>query len=304
MNRHLLVLALLTALVGTSGFAPAAAGTPIDQTRPLDARGRVDIDNLKGRIQVRAWNRNEVHVSGTLGAGVEKLVVEGDAQHLVVRAQYPKHMGAWRSDRTEPTTLVLQVPLQADLDIQSVSADIDVDGVAPGELELDTVSGQVVVAGAPGSAELNSVSGDMRLTLNSSDVKVDSVSGDVVLNGRLDGQVHGETVSGRLVVDSRGKPVQRLSMATVSGDAQARLVLAPRGEIKAETVSGDIQLVLPRSLSAQVSGESFSGDLSAPDAKIRKEEFGPGSSFHQRYGDGAGEVHIETFSGDATLVLQ
>jgi DUF4097 and DUF4098 domain-containing protein YvlB len=89
----------------------------------------------------------------------------------------------------------------------------------------------------------------------------------------------------------------------VSGDTDLRVALADGGEIKAETVSGDIRVSLPKSLSAQVSGESFSGDLRAPGAKIEKEEFGPGSSFRQRYGNGAGEVHLETFSGDAELTL-
>src|SRR3989339_445738 len=64
------------------------------------------------------------------------------------------------------------------------------------------------------------------------------------------------------------------------------------------SVSGDLTLAVPRDLSAQVTGESFSGDLSAPGAKIEREEFGPGSSFHTRYGAGKGDVRIETFSGD------
>ena len=34
-----------------------------------------------------------------------------------------------------------------------------------------------------------------------------------------------------------------------------------------------------------------------------REDFGPGSSFHQRYGDGKGEIRLETFSGDARLRL-
>ena len=299
MKRSLLLLALCASL----GSAPLFAATPIDQTRPLDAHGRVEVENLKGRIQVRAWNRNEVHITGSLGAGVEKLVIEGDSSHLVVRVQYPKQIGAWRGDKTGPTDLQLQVPLQADLDVESVSASIDIDGVAPGDLGIDTVSGDVVVAAAPGHADINSVSGDLRLTLNSSDVKVESVSGDVALRGRLDGQLHGETVSGALDIDSNGERLRRLTTATVSGDAVVRAGLADGGEIKSESVSGDIHLHLPKALSAQVSGETFSGSLRAPGATVRKEEFGPGASFEQRYGSGAGEVHLETFSGDAELTF-
>jgi hypothetical protein len=304
MNRTTLPAAIVLALFTSLGSSLAFAATPIDQTRPLDANGRVEIDNLKGRIQVRGWDRNEVHISGSLGTGVEKLVIEGNGDHLEVRAQYPRQVGAWRGDRTGPTELLLQVPLRASLDIQSVSADIDVDGVAPDDLSVDTVSGDIVVAAAPRHADITSVSGGMRATLNSSDVKVETVSGAADLRGRLNGQVHGETVSGRLSIDSAGEPLRRLSANTVSGAVDVRTALADGGDIKAETVSGDIHLTLPRSLSARVTGQSFSGSLGAPGARVKKEEYGPGSSFDQRYGSGAGEIHLETFSGDAQLTLQ
>jgi hypothetical protein len=113
-------------------------------------------------------------------------------------------MGGWRNDRTGPTELLLQVPLRANLDIESVSADIDIDGVAPEDLDVDTVSGNVVIAAAPGSANIDSVS----------------------------------------------------------------------------------------------------GDLEAPGAKVRTEEFGPGKTLETRYGSGAGEIRMESFSGDATLILE
>lgn len=302
MRHSIQVLAL--AICTSLACAPLFAATPIDQTRPLDPRGRIEIDNLKGRIQVRAWDRNEVRITGTLGEGVEKLVIDGDRDNLEVRVQYPKRMGSWRSDRSEPTVLLLQVPLRADLDIESVSADIDVDGVAPGDLDIETVSGNVVVAGAPGQASVSSVSGDLRLTLNSREARSETVSGDIVLAGRLDGEVHAETVSGDIHIDSRGERVRRLSTGTVSGDAEVQVGLVDGGEIRSETVSGDIRLRLPKSLSARVRGESFSGDLEAPDVQVHKEEFGPGKSFEARYGTGAGEIRIESFSGDAILTLE
>ena len=292
MKPCLIALALLASL-------PALAASPIDQTRPLDPRGRVEIDNLKGRVEVRAWDRPEVKITGTLGTGVQKLVVEGDRGALHIEAKYPN-----RANNTEPTVLVVQVPLQADLEISTVSANIDVHGVAPRELSLESVSGDIVANGAPRRAAVESVSGDVVLTFNSGDVEASAVSGDLTLNGRLNGEVSVETVSGNMRVDSRGERLRRLSASTVSGDAELKAALAPDGEISMESVSGDLTLIAPRDLSAKVSGESFSGDLNAPGAKIEREEFGPGSSFHTRYGAGKGEVRIETFSGDATLRLQ
>ena len=300
MPRHSHLHAACFAAIAFAFVAPAFAATPIDQTRPLDPNGQVEIDNLKGRIQVRAWNRNEVRVTGSLGAGVEKLVVEGGGRHLLVKAQYPRRT----NNDVEPTTLLLQVPLQAALDIDSVSADIDIDGVAPGDLQIDSVSGDIVVAAAPQRARIESVSGDQHLTLNSPRVGVETVSGDVVLNGRLKAEVSVETVSGDIRIDSRGEALQRLRIGSVSGNADTRMALASGGEVRAETVSGDIRMLLPRALSAQVEASSFSGDLSAPGAKAQKEGFGAGSTLNHRYGDGDGEIHLETFSGDAEIVLE
>ena len=293
------ILALAPIFIGMCAAFPALAATPIDQTRPLDPRGRVEIDNLKGRVEVRAWDRPEVKITGSLGAGVEKLSVEGDRGALHIEVKYPN-----RANNTEPTVLVVQVPLQADLEISTVSANIDVHGVAPRELSLESVSGDIVANGAPRRAAVESVSGDVVLTFNSGDVEASAVSGDLTLNGRLNGEVSVETVSGNMRVDSRGERLRRLSASTVSGDAELKAALAPDGEISMESVSGDLTLIAPRDLSAKVSGESFSGDLNASGAKIEREEFGPGSSFHTRYGAGKGEVRIETFSGDATLRLQ
>lgn len=293
---HALSLALLCCAA-----APALAATAIDETRPLDPRGRVEIENLKGRVQVRAWQRNVVQVTGSLGEGVEKLELDGDAAHLRIKARYPD--GSWgRSVRTGPTTLIVNVPLQASLDVETVAADIDISGVAPPDLDVESVSGSITIAGAPGDADISSVSGNQRLTLNSAgEVQVESVSGDIALRGRLKGQLSAETVSGGIDIDSAGEAVRRLSLSTVSGDIGARVGLADGGQIKGETVSGDLSLHLPRSLSARVNAESFSGDLEAPGAEVKKEEFGPGSSLNKRYGSGSGEIRVETFSGDLTL---
>ncbi len=295
---HTLLKLPVAIALACAALAPAWAATPIDQVRPLDPRGRVEIDNLKGRVEVRAWDRQEVRVTGSLGDGVEKLVIDGDRDELRIEVKYPN-----RSRNTEPTMLVVQVPLQAELEIETVSADIDVHGVAPRELSLQSVSGDIVANGAPRRASVESVSGDVNLTFNSSEVEASTVSGDLVVAGRLTGEASVETVSGDLRFDSRGERLRKFSAGSVSGNIAARLALAEAGEIRMESVSGDLGLDLPKDLSAEVSGESFSGDLSAPGAKIQREDFGPGSSFHQRYGDGKGEIRLETFSGDARLRL-
>ncbi|MBB1059187.1 DUF4097 family beta strand repeat-containing protein [Marilutibacter spongiae] len=284
---------------------PALAGTPINETRPLDPRGSVDIDNLKGRIEVRAWDRAEVQITGTLGKGVEKLEITGDKRHLDIEVKYPNRgsgLGFFTSsDKSEPSDLVVMVPLRANLEIDSVSADIDVAGVAPDSLSIDTVSGDATVAGAPGELSVDSVSGDLKLTVNSRNVSIDSVSGDIRLSGRLDGEVAIDSVSGEVEVRVIDSQLRRFSGETVSGDFDLRTALAPNARIDIESVSGDVDLHFPRSLSATVKASSFSGDLSAPDANIERPRHGPGASFTHRYGGGDADINLESFSGDVTL---
>ncbi len=289
----LLAIALLAAL------APAFAATPIDERRDLDTQGRIEVSNLKGRVQVRAWDRPEVRITGSLGAGVERLQIEGDRRSLEVKVRYPRD-----SNRAEPSTLVIDVPLLAEVEVDGVSTDIDVQGVAGRKLVIGSVSGGVVAVGAPRKADITSVSGDLRLNLNSQDVDVESVSGSISLRGRINGEIAAETVSGDIRIDTRGEPARRLGTSSVSGNASYAGALAPGGRINVESVSGNIRLSLPRGLSARVRGESFSGRLSAPQARIDRPRYGPGASFEHTYGEGAGEVRIETFSGNAELALE
>lgn len=297
------ITVLAAALLAASAAAPAA--TPINESRPLDPRGRVEIENVKGRIEVRAWDRPEVRIEGALGKGVERLEIQGDRGVLRVKVKYPSRNGvmgfALGDSQSEPTILRLMVPVRADLDISAVSADVLAWGVAPARLEVENVSGRTTIAAAPDAAEISSVSGDLDLTLNRADLDVESVSGDVRLRGRLGGEIAVETVSGDVDIDVLGTPIEQLEGTSVSGDMRVRTAVAPRARMTFESVSGDIDLRLPRTVSADVRAESFSGNLSAPNAKVERPRHGPGANLRQRYGSGDAEISIETFSGDAEL---
>lgn len=292
MNRILASLLL-------AGFTlPALAASPIDETRPLDARGEVEVSNVKGSIEIRTWDRDEVRITGSLGDGVERLEIQGEGRKLSVRVRYPRN-----SSNAEATSLVLEIPRQASLDVDSVAASVDVQGVAGDELEIDSVSGRVTAVGAPRKASIESVSGDQRLNLNARDIDAESVSGRISLRGRIAGSVDIESVSGDIDVDTRGERLRKLDVSTVSGDASVRTGIADGGRFDFESVSGDVRLVLPRDASAQVEAATFSGDIEAPGANVVHKRYGPGASMEHRYGAGNASIDIETFSGDVELRL-
>lgn len=289
-------------LFGLIATGSALAATPINQTRPLNADGQVSVDNVKGRIVVRSCACTEVRITGTLGAGVEKLLVEGDAKSLHIQAKYPKNHGwkLWSNDsQTEPSVIEVTVPQHASLDLESVSADIDVQQMAGRKLSADTVSGEVrVTASSPGEAHVESVSGNQFLRITTPKSSVESVSGDIDLQGGITGDVSLESVSGdmRLVAGR----IDSLSVDSVSGDASLQLDLTPTGSIKTDSVSGNVDLLVPAAISARVHVETFSGDIRSVVGKVTKED-GPGRTLDVRLGDGQAQIHLETFSGDVTI---
>lgn len=287
MTRPLIGLALAALAF------PALAATPINETRPLDPRGEVEVSNLKGRIEVRTWDRDEVGITGRLGKGVERLEIGDGGRKLQVRVRYPRN-----SRDSEPTTLVLQIPHHASLDVESVAAHVDVQGVAGSGLDIESVSGRVTAVGAPAKADIESVSGDLQLNLNTPEVDVASVSGNIALRGRIGGRIEAETVSGNLDIDTRGERLSRLELSSVSGDAAIRAGLAEGGRFDFETVSGDVRLLLPGDASARVEAKTFSGDIDAPGANVVRARYGPGASMEHAWGGGRGGIAIETFSGD------
>ena len=281
--------------------AAATAATPIDQTRPLDGDGRIKVSNISGQIIVNTWDKPQVRITGSLGKGVERLAVEGDAKYLRIEVKYPENKGGFfgfgKHVNIEPSVVQVLVPRGASVALEAVSADVDVEGVHGRRLEIAAVSGDVKVAtSAPRTAHFENVSGDLDLLLDTPEVTANTVSGDLTLRGKLSGEVEVESVSGRIIVASTR--LRRLESSTVSGDADLRVGIDAGGSLSADSVSGSINLVLPKGSGAKLHAESFSGDIHSPVGRVDREEHGPGSSLDARLGDGGAEVDLESFSGD------
>lgn len=297
------MLPRLTCLTASLLLAlPALAATPIDQTRPLAADGSLRIENIKGQVVVRTWDRPEVHVTGSLGEGVEKLEIGPGGDSLSIKVKYPNSGGGWfgSGNRSEPSRIEVRMPAGASLDVDVVSAEVDLEGLAGRRLAVDSVSGSVQVrASRSGEARFDLVSGDLEAELDSEDISVDTVSGDVRLSGRGGGELGVDTVSGD--ADLAFQSLRRVVMDSVSGDLELRTGLAPSGRISADTVSGGVRLRLPADTSARLSVETFSGGISSPVGDVKTEKYGPGKTLEARLGSGKGEVRLVTFSGSVRI---
>src|SRR5690606_5323412 len=125
--------------------------------------------------------------------------------------------------------LVVRVPRAVDLDIESVSADIAVQGTDGKRLQVESVSGDIRIDAGAEKVQVQSVSGDQELRIATASLDVESVSGDVRVRGALRGRVEGETVSGTLHIDAGNVALDAINASTVSGNVEITAALAARG---------------------------------------------------------------------------
>jgi DUF4097 and DUF4098 domain-containing protein YvlB len=284
--------ALALLIVGTA----AHAGTPINERAAADPTGQVEVSNTAGSVVVTTWPRNEVEVTGTLGAGVERLEFSSVGKLTRVKVILPK-----QSRRVDGTDLVLKVPAGSSLSVNTVSADIRAQGVR-GSQRLLSVSGDVETEAAAEDVECKTVSGDVTVVGSGqrSLLTVTTVSGDATVTG-MAGEVNGNTVSGNFTITMGDTSRSRLR--STSGELGLKGQLAQDARLDFESISGDVQLDLEGTVAAEFDVSSFNGQIRncfGP-KPVRTSEYTPGSELRFREGQGSARVRIKTLNGDISL---
>ncbi len=284
----------LTALLFATALAgPVAAQTAVNESRPLSAGGRVEIDNVAGQVRVTGWDRNEVSLTGELGEG-QRLDVQSSANRVQLRVAYPQ------SRRSDGARLELRVPRGVDLQAQTVSAGLDLSGIDLGRLQAQTVSGSLAAQGKARESQLSTVSGSLTSRVATERLRANTVSGRLRAEGGAGGDVALQTVSGSIGLDAG--QISRLRAETVSGSMDLGVArFAPGGSIDLQTVSGSIGLRLPRDISAQLRVQTFSGDIESDAGQVERPEYGPGRHLDVRLGSGNGDVDINSHSGSVRV---
>jgi DUF4097 and DUF4098 domain-containing protein YvlB len=274
----------------------ALAGSPINERGAADPTGHVEVSNTAGSVEVTGWARNEVEVTGTLGAGAERLEFSTAGKLTRVKVINPSH-----SHRTEATVLVIKVPVGSSLFVNTVSADIRAREVK-GSQRLQSVSGDIDTTAAAEDLECKTVSGDVTVTGTGQRgmLTVTTVSGDARVT-RASGEVNGNTVSGNLVIAMEESSRSRLR--STSGNLELNGRLTPDARLDFESISGDVRLDMPGPVNAEFDVSSFNGDIRScfGPKPARTSEYAPGTELRFREGQGAARVRIKTLNGDISV---
>ena len=191
-------LARAAAAVLLAASPASRAGTPINERAAADPTGSVEVSNVSGTVTVTGGDRgNQVEVTG-------------DARRRY-RAPGLHHPGQGDPDQGRPARAS---PTTSTTPTSSSTCP------RPAGLSVNTVSADITVQGVTGAQRLQSVSGDIRTeAVGSEDVECKTVSGDVAVDGsgkkgllaittvsgdatalKVAGEVNANTVSGNLVL--------------------------------------------------------------------------------------------------------
>jgi len=289
MNAKLqLALCALAFLPLTGVFAAS-----VEETRPMAKDGLVRVDNMAGSIEVTVWDKAEVRITGELGEDVEELEIRVTASGLDITV-----VNSYQRTNIDDTLLRLQIPVTASLETESVSADVKVVGLKPGNLILDSVSGDFHLEAETERLQAETVSGDIHFRGRASRMAVETVSGDIDLEG-AEGEARLRTVSGD--VRFIGAQMERARFESVSGELELELELMDGGRFEAENMSGDVELRVPAGQKAEFSAQTFSGRIRSDFGIVTERSRGGGSSLVHRVEDSATTIEIESFSGDITI---
>jgi len=288
MKTPILALAVGLGALLCAAARPAGAQT-LDTTLAVRPGALFELQNVAGTVEIRGTRRQEIRIRVEYDRA--RIEIEGSPSAVRVRT-VPRH-GMGEAQYT------IELPTGTALTVNSISSDIDVQGVC-GEAELQSFSGEVRLACGQGNVSAQSLSGDVTVSDVRGRLEAGSTSGSVIVqNVRADVAAH--SVSGDLTLQR--VEGQDVSAETVSGEIEFSGPIREGGRYRFQSHSGDVT-VQPdeRNLNATISVSTFSGDLES-DYPVTLSQ---GNRFRARefeftVGTGGARLTLASFSGTIYL---
>jgi hypothetical protein len=289
--RSITGLGILAALIAVS---PAAAQDGlrqrVDTTMTLEEGGTLSVNIYSGRVNVTGARGSSVRIRGT--ADRDEISIRARTNSVRISMEH----GGTRSG----ADLDITVPIGTRVVLEGFAAPFSVTGVR-GEVNIETLSGSIVVKDAQGRVSLESVSGDIEADGVRGDVSAESVNGMVSVRN-VEGDIAAESVSGRITI--AGASSSRVRAETVGGSLSYDGTIEPAGNYSFTTHSGSLTLAVPSNAGASVSLETFNGTVDSDfpvtlesGANRRAGE----SQFEFKIGDGRSRIVLETFNGNIRI---
>lgn len=252
-------IAKLTWIIVLAALAAPVKADQYTKTFQVSGEPRLTLSNVSGDITIEAGDNQEIVIQVTRDDEAIEVNMEQTNGRVEVKTHFPKRQ------RTFDGGVHFHVffPSQGRLDVESVSGNVEVMGIA-GDLELSSVSGHVVLNRSSGDLELSSVSGDVEAyDIGPADMDASSISGNVIYEGNFeDGDYE---------------------FSSTSGNVKIRHGASAAYHIRGQTVSGSIR--------------NNVGD----EIRIKKDKWGPMKSMEGSVNGNGVSVEVDTVSGSISI---
>ena len=182
----LAALALIAA--GTHLPLHAALSEELHKTYPIEASGRISLNNVNGPVHISGWDRNEVQVDAVKRGSTQKaldnatIAIDSAASSISIRTKYPESNHHRDSASVEYT---LRVPRHARLSaVETVNGSVEINGVT-GDVKISSVNGRVKAENLTGEARLSTVNGAVNASFDKLEgtpsISLHTVNGNISL---------------------------------------------------------------------------------------------------------------------------
>lgn len=218
----------------------------VDERWQLDMDGAVRIHSYNGTVTVRGWDRDTVHVTGTV-ASRGKAAFFGGGRGKGVK------MGVEGTDDKAPLAdLTIFLPARARLSVRGAATTIDIRDFA-GTIDATTLSGRIHIAGTPSEVMAETMDGDLEVTASPSFVRARTATGRVTWTGSSD-DVTIVTVGGTIMMNAA--TIYHARVESIAGDIKFTGGVKLAGRVSFDTHGGDVTVVLSKETFANISASA------------------------------------------------
>jgi len=226
-------------MVAAGLFLATSAGAQSRRfERHFNIQGKpvVTVQNATGRIQVRAWDKQEVMIVGQRGS----TSVEVDTEQVGNRIEIATRV---ISGNASPDALRadydISVPVESELQVRSDSGNVTVDSVH-GDMSFDTVAADLALQDVEGYLVVKSIGGSTVCTRCSGRLDATSISGNFQLLQPTMDNVRVQTSSGNILFDGGFMNRGIYVLKNYSGTIEVRFSSSDSFDVRATSLYGNV----------------------------------------------------------------
>ena len=271
-------------------------------SQPLQAGGRVSVENFNGSIEITGSDTDTVDVSGVKYAASQELLdrmkieVVKSGDEVQIRTVRPSER--WGSMGAKYT---IRVPRKVQLDRVSSSN---------GSIHVNDIEGAAHLRTSNGGVHANNLKGNLDVATSNGGIEVEDVEGSAVLK-TSNGRVHAEGVQGQIEADTSngginihlakaesGHPIR---LDTSNGSIDLTVDQATQSDVIASTSNAGITVHLAPSIGAHVKASTSNGTISS-DFDVKAQGEITKHHLEGKIGDGGPRLELTTSNGSIHLV--